>query len=502
MRGEEENRQLLINTRGWGSGQNLTNTIQLKITPFADSEGNDGPVITNWWQVGYVYCHHSSLYEGSGGGWRPDPLLQCNPNGLLLESEVTQPIWLSFTISPHTTSTTYYSTLSFIIGCSNGTKSITDIPISLTVWDISLPPLSQARFRSIFSYPGNVVKSFYGNRGDEVNQLFLKMLVDQRIAGNSLYSEADYNWNVTITFDNAGVQLLTLYDINSILNPSHHHHDNHRLDDPPSLDGLQGDCPNFTIATAQKAIKILKPVVDKAIASGIMDKMFVYGFDETPQYCEDSIRLIYSHIKRMWPQLKTVATLNWLPSIDLPLDIWVIHYNLFNETLSLPWIHAGRKQFWYHSIVPVQEDYLNSYIESPSLEIRLMFWLASCYRVDGWLYYRVTRWLKHEFMTPLNGTARTSFDPISIYFTPDTKFANGDGNFIYPGLDGPIPSMRLHNFRDAFEDAELFHMLPLETVKELVHPLVQSPNDFTLDPLLLEKQRIQAASLISNNYQQ
>jgi hypothetical protein len=62
--------------------------------------------------------------------------------------------------------------------------------------------------------------------------------------------------------------------------------------------------------------------------------------------------------------------------------------------------------------------------------------------------------------------------------------------------------MRLHNFRDAFEDAELFHMLPLETVKELVHPLVQSPNDFTLDPLLLEKQRIQAASLISNNYQQ
>ena len=60
-------------------------------------------------------------------------------------------------------------------------------------------------------------------------------------------------------------------------------------------------------------------------------------------------------------------------------------------------------------------------------------------------------------MERINSTARTDFDPANYVWLPRTDiFANGDGNFVYPSPTGPIPTVRLHNLRDGFEDAELF----------------------------------------------
>ena len=36
----------------------------------------------------------------------------------------------------------------------------------------------------------------------------------------------------------------------------------------------------------------------------------------------------------------------------------------------------------------------------------------------------------------------------------------------------PVPSVRLCNLRDGFEDAELLHMLKLDQAREIVQPLV------------------------------
>ena len=61
---------------------------------------------------------------------------------------------------------------------------------------------------------------------------------------------------------------------------------------------------------------------------------------------------------------------------------------------------------------------------------------------------------------------------------------------------GPIPTVRLHNLRDGFEDAEMFRKLPLIKVSPIVEPLVQSATDFTLDAKLFESQREKVAQLI------
>ena len=100
-----------------------------------------------------------------------------------------------------------------------------------------------------------------------------------------------------------------------------------------------------------------------------------------------------------------------------------------------------------------------------------------------------------ETISRIDGTSRTNFDPANYIWKDNSNFANGDGNFVYPGEDGPVPSVRLHNLRDGFEDAELLHMLNPEEARMLVEPLVQSPTKFSLDFKLLQQQRNSAASL-------
>ena len=194
-----------------------------------------------------------------------------------------------------------------------------------------------------------------------------------------------------------------------------------------------------------------------------------------------------------------MAVLNWLPSLDLPLDVWVLQYESFNEADAAKWTATGKQQWWYHCIEPSGVTYLNTFIERPLMEARLLFWLAAYHQVGGWLYYSDFMWKRNPSsnkpMKKIANTARTDFDPANYIWLPNTAiFANGDGNFVYPGVDGPIQTIRLRNLRDGFEDIELFRMLDIDKVKEIASPVVSSATSYVLDPFALDKGRQQAAT--------
>lgn len=152
-----------------------------------------------------------------------------------------------------------------------------------------------------------------------------------------------------------------------------------------------------------------------------------------------------------------------LPSLYLPLDVWVFQYEQFNEADALKWTATGKEQWWYHCIEPSGVSYLNTFIERPLMEARLLFWLAAQYQVGGWLCYSDFMWNRNpplsETMRKISNTARTDFDPANYIWLLNTAiFANGDSNFVYPGLDGPIQTVCLHNLQDGFEDIELLNV--------------------------------------------
>ena len=107
----------------------------------------------------------------------------------------------------------------------------------------------------------------------------------------------------------------------------------------------------------------------------------------------------------------------------------------------------------------------------------------------------------------LGDSARTDFDPANYIWSPRTDiFANGDGQFVYPGVDAagapaPVSSARLELQRDAVEDAALLRQarraLGADALRKFTQKLVRSPTDHTDDPALLEStRRAVAAALV------
>ena len=488
MRGEQEAIQIMVD----GVTANMTNYLSVEFSDLTQQFGV-GQIDKNtlrWWQVGYVNCKETTRYPGSGGGWRPDPLLMpTDNNNITLESNVTQPLWVTIHIPSTSIAGEYTGKIAISIQ-SNGAAMNTVIPIYLVVWNITLPELKSAKFSSAFSFDTSSLKNYYGNVST-MKFSYYNMLVDQRVANNDFYQaipspDEDYDY-----LFKAGVQYMGLVDVNSI----------QVTNNGGSEEQLRGVCKNYTDDEVNKIINYLEPYVEKYDKLGYLDNMFVYGFDEVAEDCVDSITKLFGGIKSKWPNITTMAAINFIPPTTLPVDIWVLQYEFYDKEKTLPWIKSGKKQWWYHCIEPANDAYLNSFIERPLMEIRLLYWLASSEPVDGWLYYAIDLWRRVPFsnttLQRLDNTARTNFDPANYIWYPDTNiFANGDGYFIYPGPDGPIPTVRLHNFRDGFEDIELLRMLDSNTIQQLVQPLVRSPTNYTLDPYLLEQTRKKVAELI------
>merc|ERR1712187_207110 len=92
-------------------------------------------------------------------------------------------------------------------------------------------------------------------------------------------------------------------------------------------------------------------------------------------------------------KLRIMAATNWKNSIfnsTFPMDARIVQYQLYDENWSAEWLSApGKELFGYHCIEPSQLQYLNSFIERPLIQNRLMFWFAASTRMTGWLYWSV-----------------------------------------------------------------------------------------------------------------
>ena len=200
---------------------------------------------------------------------------------------------------------------------------------------------------------------------------------------------------------------------------------------------------------------------------------------------------------------------------------WVLQYQLFDQfgpEASRTWTEAGKDLWLYHCIEPGGPQYLNTFAERPSIQGRLLFWLAALWEIQygrptGWLYYEMNVWKpcngptcggavhKHPIAWlsegDFRGTAFTDWPEANFIWQGqyDTIFANGDGQFVYPCPDGPCGSVRLDAIRDGLEDWELFRAVGSEAVP-LIKRVVQSPTKWNADPQQVLSIRAEAAKIL------
>ena len=164
---------------------------------------------------------------------------------------------------------------------------------------------------------------------------------------------------------------------------------------------------------------------------------------------------------------------------------------------------------------PHSLKYPNSFIERPHFQSRALLLLAARSEAvtgapSGWLYYasdlfNPCRSDKCGGATPRapmrTGDLFSSF-PVANFIwqsqSLDDIFANGDGQFVYPGINGvtgapvALSSIRYKNLRDGLQDWELFRLCP-KVAQTLLASVVRGPTDWTQDQVLLNEARAACA---------
>ena len=160
----------------------------------------------------------------------------------------------------------------------------------------------------------------YGDKTESMSALFYQLLIDQRVGGDDLYTKQPTELSLAKQLSQAGIQWLSLYDVYGAAG---------------IIETVKGTCVNFTNELVNKVMNILSPVIEDYEKAGILDNMFVYGFDEVDSECEQSLRNVYGAIKKRWSQLRTMATLNW------PLTYLLMLGSCNMRTTILPMLQSG-----------------------------------------------------------------------------------------------------------------------------------------------------------------
>ena len=126
-------------------------------------------------------------------------------------------------------------------------------------------------------------------------------------------------------------------------------------------------------------IDTLRPIVAEVEKLGLLDRAYIYGFDENPVSCEPQVRKLFGATKAAFPALRTAAVLNWSPMpVDLPVDIWILQYQEFDAENARAWIKAGKLQWQYHCVEPHSLAYLNTFIERAGMQACVYVCMRIC----------------------------------------------------------------------------------------------------------------------------
>jgi hypothetical protein len=474
------------------------------------ARGLPANVTLQWYKVVHVWCEQSEIYPLAGDRWLPDVLMPSaefdNNNGAVqLEPGSTHSIWLKLKIGDQAAPGT--ANASITLHFKGSTPSLT-VPLHLTIWPLKLPPLDAPNtfgtiFNLFYDYDrdgATDVAKYYGTQklSPQMKRKYLDIMCENRVPADNCYRGGDLQDPARPTelpifrpledyrsLAQCGARLFNLLDVSAF-----------------SGNGTMK--MNYSQSELDSMVRMLEPAVTKLESLGLADRAYVYGFDERPVAYGHAMYQVFGSVKKKFPKLRTVAVLRWDPSkyvgsdLSSVLDIWVNLYSLWDEDRARAWTAlGGNHEAWgYHCISPrpyphtEPVKFLNTFIEDPAIDARLLSWWSLRYGAQGWLYYLVDGWQPSspaQPNVPLNppthqplrlrehSSLLTDFSPKRFNSKANAHptrggvaFSNGDGMLIWPGERGPLSSIRFENYRDGLEDHALLSRLSAAQGKRLV----------------------------------
>lgn len=225
-----------------------------------------------------------------------------------------------------------------------------------------------------------------------------------------------------------------------------------------------------------------------------------YGYDEKGKDQWPGMGECFRTLHAAFPDIKTMTTAHVY--MDWPDP--VARMKEYDIDIVAPWEHPGYpiyyrfaegekvraagRELWAYNI--------NFQTHYPLIQSRLTWWQMYQQKADGWMYYCVNGWDKDaKPVDPANG-------PL-VDFTTSSSYSQAE--LMYPGIDGPIGSLRLANIRDGIEDYEYLYALAqktgdVEVARELAEPVSWGILQWTDKPEVVSTARARVAGWIVRPY--
>lgn len=146
-------------------------------------------------------------------------------------------------------------------------------------------------------------------------------------------------------------------------------------------------------------------------------------------------------------------------------------------------------------------------IDSQPLEQRLSSWYTYNTGTKGYLIWEVAQYVQTTWNSAIGANSSEPCDPYKVALR--IANGNGDGFLFYPGktygIEGPVASIRAHQYRDASEEYEYFYLLnelyteagySADAVLDKIFDSLYNNNRITEDFELFTAQREQVINLI------
>jgi len=479
-RNESESAQVLVTACSDEPLEGAT----LELSPFFDVQRQTFLGEVTWARVGYILRTAPSLPHPCGvpaeEGWIPDPLLP--PHAFDVRAGATQGLWLTAKASDAAKPGTY----SGLATLSSKGKAVRRIPVTLRVRKISNP--KTFGMQTAFCVMDGFTEAQYPRRFEEMKRKTHDLMLSHRLNPDDISrTEPPRIEDLLIAREN-GMNRFNV--LNLVPKP-----------DRPVKWVCYSPPEVFTPAFYDDLKARLTPYVAELRKYGLQKSAYLYGFDERTHDYYPAIDELWRKLKADFPDLPLMTTAMMFrdmrdgaahPCQDTT-DWFCPLTSVYEPALAEKLRAQGRQVWWYVCCGPTYPYANFASVEYPLIEGRLLGWMTYRYRADGLLYWHVNLW---PDAPPL--TAGDTF--FAAWRAENGNRMPGDGQLLYPGEDGPWPSIRLANIRDGIEDYEWLTLLERKTnfvkANEITGQLIRSMTDFERSPEALRRARTRLADAL------
>jgi len=146
----------------------------------------------------------------------------------------------------------------------------------------------------------------------------------------------------------------------------------------------------------------------------------------------------------------------WMPVMDALSQIAFARQGLTDLPVPIiseapAFVAEGFAPWTYYCCGPCGR-YLNRFLDTPLLKVRMSGWLFYRTAVRGFLHWGYNCWYRHKTQELL--------DPFML--PSDYSLPYGDAYVVYPGADGPVDSLRWEVFTESLQDYTLLQAVGID----------------------------------------